>query len=307
MLQNVPLEGIPDWVNAHIQGKAINVYDVRTLDVESNLRQILEPQDIWSILTVPLMDGEDCVGFIGFDSVLKHHIYSDFERIILQEVSNVILSALKRKKIQLELNYEKELYQATITSLLDGLAIVDPQGQIYYSNARLNEILGYSSENLVGTHIQDIFKPKNYLNHEDIECNWDFEQNYVFPDNVYISRHLNEVVFIEGSITKIHIDEKHPIGYLLTLKDVTERYESQKQSEAIFDLNLDMLCIADLDGNFTKVNNRFSEVLGYDAKTLTGIRFLDLVHPEDLEATLKVLERLQIHEHNLAFVNVLKL
>ena len=302
-LQNVPLEGIPDWVNAHIHGKAINVYDVRTLDVESNLRQILEPQDIWSILTVPLMDGEDCVGFIGFDSVLKHHIYSDFERIILQEVSNVILSALKRKKIQLELNYEKELYQATITSLLDGLAIVDPQGQIYYSNARLNEILGYSSENLVGTHIQDFFKPKNYLNHEDIECNWDFEQNYVFPDNVYISRHLNEVVFIEGSITKIHIDEKHPIGYLLTLKDVTERYESQKQSEAIFDLNLDMLCIADLDGNFTKVNNRFSEVLGYDVKTLTGIRFLDLVHPEDLEATLKVLEHLQTQDYVHGFVN----
>lgn len=302
-LQNVPLEGIPDWVNAHIHGKAINVYDVRTLDVESNLRQILEPQDIWSILTVPLMDGEDCVGFIGFDSVLKHHIYSDFERIILQEVSNVILSAIKRKKIQLELNYEKELYQATITSLLDGLAIVDPQGQIYYSNARLNEILGYSSENLVGTHIQDFFKPKNYLNHEDIECHWDFEQNYVFPDNVYISRHLNEVVFIEGSITKIHIDEKHPIGYLLTLKDVTERYESQKQSEAIFDLNLDMLCIADLDGNFTKVNSRFSEVLGYDVKTLTGIRFLDLVHPEDLEATLKVLEHLQTQDYVHGFVN----
>jgi diguanylate cyclase (GGDEF)-like protein/hemerythrin-like metal-binding protein/PAS domain S-box-containing protein len=302
-LQNVPLEGIPDWVNAHIQGKAINVYDVRTLDVESNLRQILEPQDIWSILTVPMMDGENCVGFIGFDSVLKHHIYSDFERIILQEVSNVILSALKRKRIQNQLNYEKELYQATITSLLDGLAIVDPQGRIYYSNIQLNEILGYSGENLVGANIQDVFKPKNYLNHKAIECNWDFEKNYVFPDNVYISRHLNEVIFIEGNITKIHIDEKHPVGYLLTLKDVTERYESQKQSEAIFDLNLDMLCIADLDGNFIKVNNRFSEVLGYDVKTLTGIRFLDLVHQDDLKETLKILDTLQTQDHVHGFIN----
>lgn len=302
-LQEIPLVGIPDWVNAHAQGKAINVYDVRSLEANSNLRQILEPQDIWSILTVPMMDGDQCVGFLGFDSVLKHHIYSDFERIILQEVSNVILSALKRKRMQLELNYEKELYRATITSLLEGVAIIDPQGIIYYSNHPFNKMLGYSSETLIGTQIHEIFKPIEYKTHQTLDWNLEIETSYIFPKYVYHIRHLNEWVFIEGSMTKIRIDEKHPVGYLLTIKDVTSRYESEKENEAIFDLNLDMLCIADLNGFFTKVNHRFSEVLGYDVKTLTGLRFLDLVHEEDLNETNQLLEQLKTQDSVQGFIN----
>ena len=59
-----------------------------------------------------------------------------------------------------------------------------------------------------------------------------------------------------------------------------------------FSINLDMLCIADIDGNFIKLNKSWENILGYKLEELEGKVFLDFVHPEDLGATLKVLSEL---------------
>ena len=103
-LQNVPFDFIPDWVNSHLMGETINIPDVSALDPNNNLRQLLEPQQIKSLLTVPMMVNNVCFGFIGFDSVTDKHIYSEFERTILKEVSNVLLVAFMRKDFESHLH-----------------------------------------------------------------------------------------------------------------------------------------------------------------------------------------------------------
>ena len=56
-LQDVPLSLVPDWVATHLRGETMYVPDVFALPVESGVRQILEPQEIKSLIAVPLMDG----------------------------------------------------------------------------------------------------------------------------------------------------------------------------------------------------------------------------------------------------------
>ena len=107
-LQNTPLELIPDWVKNHRAGIINYIPDVMDLPPESDIRQLLEPQGIKSIISVPLMHGDTCIGFVGFDSVHKHHLYTDKEQSILEVFSLMLINLHKRNESNLELTRAKD-------------------------------------------------------------------------------------------------------------------------------------------------------------------------------------------------------
>lgn len=94
VLQRIPLGNIIDWVNAHIVGEVIFIPDVELLDPESSVRLILEPQEVKSLLSLPMIFNNACYGFIGFDSVREKHIYSKNELEVLSGLSEILLNAL---------------------------------------------------------------------------------------------------------------------------------------------------------------------------------------------------------------------
>lgn len=56
----------------------------------------------------------------------------------------------------------------------------------------------------------------------------------------------------------------------------------------LFELSLDLLATFDLDGRFTDCNPAAERMLGYPREELIGRRVADLVHPQDRERTLEV-------------------
>jgi len=100
ILQNIPLAEIPEWTEKHTKGEPVYIESVLKLDKENRLRKILEPQGIKSLIAVPLMDGENCTGFAGFDSVEFHHIYTIGEHRLLKIFSNMLVSINKRQEIE---------------------------------------------------------------------------------------------------------------------------------------------------------------------------------------------------------------
>jgi PAS domain S-box-containing protein len=61
--------------------------------------------------------------------------------------------------------------------------------------------------------------------------------------------------------------------------------------ERLFELSLDLLCVLTLDRRFRVVNPAFERVLGHELGSVVDTPFEQLVHPDDLEATLAELER----------------
>ena len=73
--------------------------------------------------------------------------------------------------------------------------------------------------------------------------------------------------------------------------------------ERFFTLNLDLLCIADNQGRFRKLNRQWERTLGYDLEALLNTPFLSLVHPEDLDRTREAMASLGRQEDLENFVN----
>src|SRR5215467_7684841 len=61
---------------------------------------------------------------------------------------------------------------------------------------------------------------------------------------------------------------------------------AEEEFRNLFELALDMLCIAGFDGYFKLVNPAWERVLGYTPEELTSRPWLEFVHPDDVEATI---------------------
>ncbi len=85
--------------------------------------------------------------------------------------------------------------------------------------------------------------------------------------------------------------------------DITSEKLKAEELEKFFSVNLDLLCIADTDGNFLKVNQAWHEILGYSVEELEKSRFLDFVHPEDFAPTVEAMQKLDQQQNVLNFVN----
>ncbi|WP_178988506.1 sensor histidine kinase [Winogradskyella schleiferi] len=99
-LQNVPIEYIPQWVEAHKKGEVFLIEDVSLLphDGENGLRAVLEPQGIKSLIAIPKIKNKELIGFIGFDAVKKINKYAENEKEILFVYANMLVNVIQRKE-----------------------------------------------------------------------------------------------------------------------------------------------------------------------------------------------------------------
>jgi len=82
-----------------------------------------------------------------------------------------------------------------------------------------------------------------------------------------------------------------------------ELREKTEELDHYFTDALDLLCIADTDGYFRRLNPAWETTLGFPLSQLEGRRFLDFIHPEDMEATLQAVARLADQKEVLNFTN----
>lgn len=76
-----------------------------------------------------------------------------------------------------------------------------------------------------------------------------------------------------------------------------------EEQDLYFEIALNPLCIVDFHGHFVKANPVWESVLGYPLSDLEGAAFSDLVHPDDLAATLAVLDQLTLGHKLTGFTN----
>jgi PAS domain S-box-containing protein len=75
------------------------------------------------------------------------------------------------------------------------------------------------------------------------------------------------------------------------LQDITRRRASESAYHRFCNMASELICTADLEtAMFKQVNPAFSQLLGYSREELLSRPFLDFVHPDDIDATLEIIE-----------------
>ena len=94
-----------------------------------------------------------------------------------------------------------------------------------------------------------------------------------------------------------------PLRFIGTHCDITDRKTAELELEQFFSIALDMLCIADVNCHFRRVNRSWENSLGYSIQELEGQVFLDFVHPDDIASTLQMMSDLGEQKTIPEFIN----
>lgn len=79
--------------------------------------------------------------------------------------------------------------------------------------------------------------------------------------------------------------------------------QKTEELDRFFSINLDLLAIANTDGYFLRLNPAWEKTLGYRREELRSLRFLDLVHPDDLQSTREAVSLLATQKKITHFEN----
>jgi PAS domain S-box-containing protein len=172
------------------------------------------------------------------------------------------------------------------------------------ANPAADRILGMENSSLIGKTIESAFPglagteiPERYREVAARGEPWHTDQVFY------------ELGKIQGAYA-VQAFQTRPSAMVAVFFDITERKrveealrEKTEELDRYFSTSLDLFCIADIDGNFHRLNPEWEKTLGYTLPELEGHRFLDFVHPDDLPATLAVISRLRGQEDVLNFTN----
>ncbi len=192
-----------------------------------------------------------------------------------------------------------------VQTIINGAPIIlfsfDQDGIFTFSEGKTLESMGLKPEELVGRSATDIYHDRpdilGYV-HRAIAGEIFTIQTSVagFTFDIYYSPLLSEKGQNTGAIgVAVDVTERKQIEEALR--------EKTEELDRFFTVALDLLCIADTDGYFRRLNPQWEVVLGYSLPELEGQRFLDFVHPEDQASTLAALAELDAQKSVLNFVN----
>jgi hypothetical protein len=105
-LQGLAYNTFPWWINKIFNKEMIYIADTLNMPKEAiNEQKILLAQSIKSLLVLPILVGDESIGFFGVDNVLKSDVWADNDQALLKIISSIISDFFS------EIAYRKQLIE----------------------------------------------------------------------------------------------------------------------------------------------------------------------------------------------------
>ena len=159
-LQQVPYETIYWWGPHLASGEPIYIPSVAQLVEERAAeRELLSAQGIQSLIVVPLMGPDRLQGFIGFDSVQGHRVWSKQAILLLRAIADVISGGLLRRDALKALRQSEQRFRTLVRRASDVVMIVGDDSRLRYLGPSACQILGWNEQPPPHTRYLDAVHP----------------------------------------------------------------------------------------------------------------------------------------------------
>jgi len=206
------------------------------------------------------------------------------------------------------LRESEDRYRQLFEAESDAIFLIDnATGRILEANSAATVLYGYS-------HAELLIKRNTDLSAEPEDTRKVTQTTPVITEQVVtiplrLHRKRDGTVF-PVEITGRFLNWRGRPVHIAAIRDITARQQTEtilrektEELDRYFTLSLDLLCIADTDGYFIRLNPEWEKTLGYPLAELEGHRFLDFVHPDDMQSTLATISRLDQQQEVLNFEN----
>ncbi|WP_413163403.1 PAS domain S-box protein [Capilliphycus salinus ALCB114379] len=225
------------------------------------------------------------------------------ERTLALEQTNLRLQREIWERQQREIRLR--LLERAIASSPNGIMMSDPtqtENPIIYVNSGFEEMTGYCAAEVIGKNHRFLYRDDiNQPGLQEIETALREERSCSVIVRNY--RKDGTLFWKEVTISPVRDSEGRLTHYVSIQTDISERIQAQQERDCFFNLSCDLLCVANFEGYFVRVNPAWKLALGYTEEHLKKQAFIEFVHPEDRDRTKAELERLKTGINSLEFEN----
>jgi two-component system sensor histidine kinase/response regulator len=152
-LQKIPFTELIEMVNNHRDGRIFSTNNIVSVLSESSFRQELEAKEAKNFHTIPMMSGEECIGFVAFLFFKINHENSSEENLLLQLFTHMLVNVKKRINVEtklLDTNRNLEIATKSAKKMAKEAEIANKSKSAFLANMSheirtpLNAIIGFS-------------------------------------------------------------------------------------------------------------------------------------------------------------------
>ncbi|PWB61130.1 MAG: hypothetical protein C3F17_13475 [Bradyrhizobiaceae bacterium] len=255
------------------------------------------PSESW--MGIPLRTaGGRTIGALAVQSYASGTSYSARDKDVLEFVSLQVARAIEGKRGEQVLRDSEERFRTIFARSAIGIGITDVRTRrLTASNAALQEMLGYTAEELIGKTVNDVTHP------EDLE--FDLPDNdallagavdHYVTEKRYI-RKDGEIVWGRITVSLVRDEQGTPRFGIGLVEDITKRKRDEekiREQAALLDHAQDAILVRDLESTVTYWNKGAERLYGWPRDEACGRNEFDLLcraaTPEIGKAQKKVLQ-----------------
>jgi len=202
-----------------------------------------------------------------------------------------------RQSARKQLEVSEKKFRTIIENSSDIITIVDVGGTIRFTSPGYTLMLGYDKNELIGVNGFDLIHEDDREHVKRI-----LQMALKNPGTIQVAEHRfrnkkGDYVYLETKGNMLY-ENGEVSSLVLMSRDVTDRKislekleASEKRFRAIVESTSDIIWIADLEANLVFASPSVTRWLGYTPEELIGKNILSVIHPDDKEKGLEMIQR----------------
>jgi diguanylate cyclase (GGDEF)-like protein/PAS domain S-box-containing protein len=278
-------------------------------DVSADPDSLGSIEGVTSEICVPLFDEGEAVGLLAMESVDGVKLTENDLRVMVA-VTEIVDLAISRARLYARVRYSEERYRVLTQNSSDLVTVIETTGVIRYQSPAIEQMLGYSSEELLGQNAFDFVHPDDL---QSVKMVYDegLKDPELHPSAEYRFRHKDGSWRWLESVGTNLIQEPGVGGYVVNSRDVTRRKEAEdrlREAEKRYRMLVERIpaitYIHEIGPNSETVyvSPQILDIMGYTPEECTSTPdfWIRILHPDDREAVLA--EDLRTNETGEPFV-----